>query len=374
MLQKGAFSRLTILFLGMGLFATTTYAAHDLTCYAVIEPSGDYLEADSAIAPKLSIANLGDGAEFNFPVEFLVIDKEGLLEYENDTVFAETTRVEYIGPYPDSIRVEFGEWVPEGNCDHHSPFVEYELIGVVDLATDEDRENDTLCCDITCLLSHDVGVIDIELWPEPDEPPDIYHPGTEIDIIATVENFGYHMGQDVPVCLKITDEYADTLVYNNVKNISSLDWRGNPYDNPYTIYVTFPTWTIPSYNSFDIECRTEMEEDQCPDDDADDIYLNEIEEVEEIINSFILTVPNIMVEGECRVQFAVPYSTLVKVDVFDVSGCLVKTLHEKECEPGQYGISWDAKDQSGREVAKGVYLIRMQADGFKAVRKLVIVN
>jgi hypothetical protein len=373
MLQKGAFSRLTIL-MGMGLFATTAYAAHDLACYEIIEPSGDYLEANSSMIPKLGIANLGDEAEFSFPVEFLVIDKEGLLEYENDTVFAETTRVEYIGPYPDSIEVEFDEWVPEGICDPYSPFVEYELIGIVDLEADEDRANDTLRDSVTCLWSHDVGVIDIELGPEPDELPDIYHPGTQIEITATVENFGYHMGQDVPVRLKITDEYADTLVYNNVKNISSLDWRGNPYDNPYIIEVTFPNWTIPSYNSFDIECRTEMEEDQCPNDDADDIYLNEIEEVEEIVNSFILTVPNTMVEGECRVQFAVLYFTLVKVDVFDVSGCLVKTLHEKECEPGHYGISWDAKDQSGRKVASGVYLIRMQADEFKDVRKIVIMN
>ena len=380
MLQKSPFSRLMVLILVIGLFATAAYAAHDLTCYEMIEPSADYVQADSVIAPKLGIANLGDEAELNFPVEFLVIDKEGLLGYENDTVFAETTRVEHIGPYPDSIEVELPEWTPEGRCCdggwRGGPLVYYDLLGIAGLETDEDQANDTVRDSVTCLLSHDVGVTDIVIEPEPYEPPDYYPPGSDITITATVENFGYHMEHDVPVRCEIFDRDGDSLVYNNVQLISSLDWRGNPYENPYITEVTFPVWTTPSENRFRIEVRTEMEGDECSEDDDEWRYLGPcpVEEERTAPLIFRLEVLGTMAEDNCSIQFAVPHSSWVKLDVFDVNGRWVKSIANDIFEAGHYSCPWDCRDAAGRKVAAGVYLIRMEADEFDAVRKIVIMN
>ena len=360
--------------LGVILVLSVGYGAHDLTCYEMIEPGGDYVQADSAIIPKLGIANLGDEAELNFPVEFLAINQE-----EEDTVFADTTIVDYIMPYPDSIEVEFEEWVPEGLCDAIFPFVEYELIGFLRLGevgpdeSDHCPENDTIRHNVACLLTHDVGVVGIELdgcWPPPD-------PGTEITITATVENFGYHMEHDIPVRCEIRDRSHganDSLIYLNRQPVFIIDWRGNPDDNPYTTEITFPVWTYPGDRSMSIECLTEMEGDDCPDNDFEVLDIISVEEARNAPRIFGLEVPRKMTEDNCSIRFTVPHSSWVKLDVFDVNGRWVKSITNDIFEAGHYSCSWNGCDAAGRKAATGVYLIRMQADEFKAVRKVVVVN
>jgi hypothetical protein len=356
-------------------------APHDLACYEMKQPSGEYVVHGVGITPELGISNWGLEAEPTpgdfFNVEFIVVDKA-----TSDTSFHETSVVSNILDVGDTIIGTTNPWTPEGLCDPVAPFVEYELIGLVCLGevgpdeSDHCPYNDTVRREVTCLLSHDVGVTDITIDPEPDEPPDIYYPGTEIYITATVENFGYHMENDVPVRCEIMDEYADTLIYNNVKNIVSLDWRGNPYENPYTTTVTFPTWTYPSdVSGFCIECRTEMEGDECPDDDFEvTCSPGLVEEAKTAPRVFRLEVPGMMIEDNCSIQFAVPHSSWVKLDLFDINGRWVKTIKNDLCKPGYYNMTWDCQDAAGRKVASGVYLIRMQADEFKAVRKIVIMN
>ena len=218
---------------GVMLFGSVGYGAHDLMCYAIIEPGGEWVQADSAITPKLGIANLGNHDEINFPVEFIVVEK-----YDDDTVFAGTAIVDYIGTYPDSIEVKFEEWTPEGLCDDWDPFRYYKLLGIVSLDTDEDPTNDTATHEVSCLLSHDVGCIDM-VWPEPpDEPPNHYYPGSKITVTATVENFGYHEEHDIHVRMEVRDaDSNDVELWHALKNIKFLDWRGNESGNPYTIHV-----------------------------------------------------------------------------------------------------------------------------------------
>jgi len=251
------------------LSVSVGYGAHDLTCYEVIEPDTgtEWIQADSVITPTLGIANLGEEDETNFPVQFVVID-----EWDDDTVFADTAIVDYIGPYPDSIEVEFEEWTPKGVCrdvgwNNEGPWVEYALLGIVSLDLEEERTNDTVRDYVTCLFSHDVGVTDM-VWPEPpDEPPNHYYPGSKITITATIENFGMHAEHDIEVRLEIRDlDSNDVELWHALTNIEFLDWRGNAPGNPYTIDVTFPTYDVLTDRHWQIPCcRTEMEADEFSD-------------------------------------------------------------------------------------------------------------
>lgn len=352
---------------GVMLFGSVGYGAHDLTCYEMIEPDTgtEWIEAGVPVTPTLGIANLGEEAETNFPVEFVVID-----ELDDDTVFADTTIVSYIGPYPDSIEVKFEEWTPDGYCDAYEPFVYYELLGIVSLDTDEDRDNDTVLSSVTCLFSHDVGVIDMT-WPE--EPP--YGEGSKITVTATVENFGFHAEHDVHVRLEIRDaDSNDVELWHALKNIKFLDWRGNESGNPYTIDVCFPTYVVLTDRRFYMLCCAELEDD-CPDDDCEVRYPPGIvEEAEAFPGCFALEIRGWTISDGCHVKFAVSYTSLVKLDVFDTGGRWVKSLENNIFEPGRHSCSWDGRDGAGRKVAAGIYLVRMEADEFKAVRKVVIIN
>jgi flagellar hook assembly protein FlgD len=64
----------------------------------------------------------------------------------------------------------------------------------------------------------------------------------------------------------------------------------------------------------------------------------------------------------------------VTIEIFDVSGRHVRTLVSGAERPGQRAVSWDGRDDRGRPVGSGVYYYRLEADGFRATRKLMFLK
>ena len=52
----------------------------------------------------------------------------------------------------------------------------------------------------------------------------------------------------------------------------------------------------------------------------------------------------------------------VSIEIFALSGRLVKQVHEGEDPIGEYARFWDGTDNSDRPVAPGLYLYRITAD------------
>ncbi|MCA9753306.1 MAG: T9SS type A sorting domain-containing protein [Gemmatimonadetes bacterium] len=76
--------------------------------------------------------------------------------------------------------------------------------------------------------------------------------------------------------------------------------------------------------------------------------------------------PNPFVDGT-RMSFAVPHTGDVKVSVFNVAGRKVVDLVNGAVEAGQHTVEWNGRDASGRSVAAGVYLVRLEtADGTRS--------
>lgn len=369
-ISKPSFGMLSVI-VGIILTANAGYGAHDLTCCEMIEPSNQYIEADWNITPTLRIANLGETVDEFFRVKFLAVD-----EAENDTVFVDSTFIGSMGPYPDSLEVIIWPWIPEGRCAELQPFVHYELLGVVCLDADENPANDTILRNVTCLLSHDVGVVDITLDPAPDSPPDHYNAGTEITVTATVENFGYNGVHPIDVHCDIIDKSVDPeeVVYRNVQSTPYMNWRGNETGEPFIAEVEFPVFTISNEGWHTVVCYTDLIADNCEDNDSNAAHVNSgIEEVALPV-SFSLEVSGLSFGKRFSVDFTVPHRTWIRLDVFDVDGRWVESIANDIFEAGSYDVEWDGCDAAGRKVAAGVYLIRMQADEFKAVQKIVIMN
>jgi flagellar hook assembly protein FlgD len=66
-----------------------------------------------------------------------------------------------------------------------------------------------------------------------------------------------------------------------------------------------------------------------------------------------------------------PPATLARVLIFDAAGRLVRTAWEGSLDGREVTISWDGKDQSGREVPAGIYLLRAQSPAGEALGRLV---
>ena len=64
----------------------------------------------------------------------------------------------------------------------------------------------------------------------------------------------------------------------------------------------------------------------------------------------------------------------VRLEVFDIQGQKVKTLANGDVGPGVYQVEWDGTDASGKPVATGVYLARLQKDTALLVHKMLLLK
>ena len=60
--------------------------------------------------------------------------------------------------------------------------------------------------------------------------------------------------------------------------------------------------------------------------------------------------------------------------VYDILGQKVKTLVDEDSFPGFYSTVWDGKGDNEESLASGVYLYRIETDGFVQTRKLVLIR
>ena len=64
----------------------------------------------------------------------------------------------------------------------------------------------------------------------------------------------------------------------------------------------------------------------------------------------------------------------VTLDVYDVDGSLVRRLVSEAKGPGSYTVDWDGKNDSGAQVASGIYFYRLVAGEFVETRKMVLLK
>jgi hypothetical protein len=253
--------------------------------------------------------------------------------------------------------------------------VYYELIGLTNLDTDEDQSNDTTRHYVTSLLGHDVGVVDISIAEQPSSGDPNYWKDDTVTATATIENFGYQSEENFDVRLEIADVDSNVLLWQNVQSVELLDWRGNEDGNAHTINITFPSYVLINNHHQTLQIRTELIGDECEDDDYLLVRLQPvgIRERDEKATEFMLNVV-----ATDMIRFTLPRSTWIKLDILDVSGRWVRNIVNDTYKPGTHYVTWDGCDETGREVAAGNYLVRMQAaspargEEFQAVRKLII--
>jgi hypothetical protein len=64
----------------------------------------------------------------------------------------------------------------------------------------------------------------------------------------------------------------------------------------------------------------------------------------------------------------------IKLSVYDVLGREIKVLLDVRQAAGSYSVVWDGRDQHGRPVGSGVYLIKMVTDNNRSVKKMLLVK
>jgi hypothetical protein len=83
--------------------------------------------------------------------------------------------------------------------------------------------------------------------------------------------------------------------------------------------------------------------------------------------------PNPLRSGT-TLRLALPRDTRVALAVLDAQGRRVRALRSGALPAGEHGIAWDGRDDEGRHVAGGIYLVRLACEGRTITRRIAVVR
>ena len=78
--------------------------------------------------------------------------------------------------------------------------------------------------------------------------------------------------------------------------------------------------------------------------------------------------------GQTTIEFALPEQSRVTVAVYDMMGRKVATLVDGVRSSGPHAVGWNGQSDSGQDLASGVYLLRMRAEGKTMNKRMTIIR
>lgn len=74
------------------------------------------------------------------------------------------------------------------------------------------------------------------------------------------------------------------------------------------------------------------------------------------------------------IEYQIPESGNIEVNIYDISGQLVKSLENNYQKAGSYKVSWDSRNNGGQNVASGIYLIQVKYNQTALTKKLIFIK
>jgi hypothetical protein len=75
-----------------------------------------------------------------------------------------------------------------------------------------------------------------------------------------------------------------------------------------------------------------------------------------------------------KIEFTLAHSGFASLNIYDILGRKVRTLISEHLSSGYKSVLWDGKNDSGKEVASGIYFYQLRIGDFSATKKLVLLK
>jgi hypothetical protein len=75
-----------------------------------------------------------------------------------------------------------------------------------------------------------------------------------------------------------------------------------------------------------------------------------------------------------RIAFTLASDRVVRLEIYDVAGRLVRRLVDSELPAGDHAVAWNGRDDRQQEVSSGVYLYRLVGSGLELSRRMVLLR
>ncbi|MEF3694998.1 MAG: M1 family aminopeptidase [Candidatus Cloacimonadota bacterium] len=74
------------------------------------------------------------------------------------------------------------------------------------------------------------------------------------------------------------------------------------------------------------------------------------------------------------ISFSLPEASPVKLELYNLRGQKVKNLVQTELSRGTHQLAFDGRDESGRALSSGIYLLRLNCAGTQLIRKITLMK
>ena len=74
------------------------------------------------------------------------------------------------------------------------------------------------------------------------------------------------------------------------------------------------------------------------------------------------------------IHYSIPHSTKVTLNLYSLTGNLIRTLIDENEPAGTNVVDWDRKDNLGKKVSSGVYILRLKAGNLTSTQKIVLLR
>lgn len=97
---------------------------------------------------------------------------------------------------------------------------------------------------------------------------------------------------------------------------------------------------------------------------------NSINQIESVVNSFELkqNYPNPF-NPVTKINFSIPKSGFVKINIYDETGKLIKSIVNETLNQGLYSVDFD-----GSNLSSGIYFYKMETTDFTDIKKMVLLK
>ncbi len=74
------------------------------------------------------------------------------------------------------------------------------------------------------------------------------------------------------------------------------------------------------------------------------------------------------------IKFELPTASRITLQIYDISGQLIRTLVNTSLEAGYHSVEWNGRDYNNRSLASGTYLYRLTAENFRQTKRLILLK
>lgn len=93
-----------------------------------------------------------------------------------------------------------------------------------------------------------------------------------------------------------------------------------------------------------------------------------------INNELLLTVLSNPSASPVSFRYSIPFSTVVRITIYDLTGREIVTLKDGESRSGTQVIEWNGKDGEGHDLSSSVYFCRLTSSSASVVQKVILLR